>query len=211
MSRSSRPLVDERGNALFLILIAVILFGALSYAISRSNLGGTEATREVNQIGTSVIEQYVASIGAGVTRMTLYGADVTEILFNPPGSFSGTTAREIFHADGGGVSWQNPDPKLVDVDNNGLPLGAWEFDNNVLLGSGTHLVVYLTRVRQKICQQINERQTGSTAIPVINDTIANIIASQDLSSLGMAPALCVGATGHTPTQYLFFSSLSQRS
>ena len=70
-----------RGNALFLILIAVALFAALSYAVTNSGRGGGSVDRERAQILASQIVQYSGLIQAEVQRIRISGYDASEIDF----------------------------------------------------------------------------------------------------------------------------------
>src|SRR5690606_535896 len=64
----------ERGNILFLILLAVILFAALSYAVTSSMRGGgKDASEESLQLAASDMLQWLASLDAAVMRMHLGG------------------------------------------------------------------------------------------------------------------------------------------
>ena len=71
----------ETGNALFLILIAVALFAALSYAITTSGRGGSNINKEQASLGSSEILQWFAMVDAAVTRMNLLGVSYTDISF----------------------------------------------------------------------------------------------------------------------------------
>ena len=62
---------NNSGNALFLILIAVALFAALSYAVTSSGRGGSGIDREKNEIAVSEIMQWLASVDAGILRMKI--------------------------------------------------------------------------------------------------------------------------------------------
>lgn len=58
------------GNALFLILIAVALFAALSYAITQSGRGSTGIDREKASIAAARIEQYATQMQQKIQRLT---------------------------------------------------------------------------------------------------------------------------------------------
>lgn len=108
------------GNALFLILIAVALFAALSYAITTSSRGGSNSNRENVSIAAAEITQYAGSLQSAITRMRLVNgcaettisfwtdtngdgaATVADTYYNPssPIDFS----CHLFHPAGGGVA-----------------------------------------------------------------------------------------------------------
>ncbi len=56
---------SQKGNALFLILIAVALFAALSYAITQSNRGGGGLSRENTQILEAKINDFFSDVQRG--------------------------------------------------------------------------------------------------------------------------------------------------
>ena len=61
-----------QGNVLFLILIAVALFAALSYAVSSSNRGGSSnISAEKAESGAAAMVQHLATIRQAIDRMKL--------------------------------------------------------------------------------------------------------------------------------------------
>lgn len=208
---------NEQGNALFLILIAVILFAALSYAITQSNRSGGNTARETNLISSTTVTQYPSAVRTGVTRMLLRGRIPSELLFHAPGSFTGGSEHlEVFHPSGGGVSFQNVDPNTVDVNASGVPQGQWYFlKNKVVTDVGTttgEVVAVLTRVKTGVCQQINEQITGSSAIPASGLTEAQAIAdgANDFTGTDITgrPFQCVSVT--TPASNVYYHVVSEQ-
>lgn len=63
----------ERGNALFLILIAVALFAALSYAITNSGRGGSGIDKEQAQIAAASLVQMGAMAKSAAQRAYVTG------------------------------------------------------------------------------------------------------------------------------------------
>lgn len=118
MHRSSRAGRTQRGNILFLILLAVVLFAALSYAVtSAMRGGGNDASPEKYKTQIGDIENYVAGMQSTIMRMTLTGGVALHLVdFNtasrtlkdgtsaPYNNTSCTsTTCEVFHQDGGAL------------------------------------------------------------------------------------------------------------
>lgn len=200
---------NQSGNALFLILIAVILFAALSYAVTQSNRSGGNASRESNLITSTTVTQYPSAIRTAITRMLLRGVSVSEFDFTPPYDTNFEVApvhAKIFHPNGGGAVYQNVDPNTVELDpNNGQPIGMWYFDNPLAVANiGTNaadMIAVLTHVRKGICEQINQQLTGSTAIPDTGQ--GSLFDGMDVTGTGIdgQPFLCVYTTNDGYSYY----------
>ncbi len=105
MSSQSRR-HSEKGNILFLILLAVILFAALSYAVTQSlRGGGQDASNEKNIVKGAQIMQYPVGIRAAILRMIVGGTNVNTLNFDPPSQFASMSdaqkALNVFHPTGG--------------------------------------------------------------------------------------------------------------
>ena len=164
---------DQSGNVLFLILIAVALFAALSYAVTSSTrTSGGQGSDETRLISSAQITQYPASVSTAVVRMIISGSSVDEIRFNRPSDdeFDDLDSNDIgvFHPQGGGATY-NPAPEDVMVD--GQP-GDWIFNAEMevpdigLSGpGGNDIIAYLVGLKKSICLKINEEYGIGATIP----------------------------------------------
>lgn len=106
----------EQGNVLLLILIAVFLFAALTYAVTFSSRSSSAEGDEANSMNAADINQYAGFIENAIVRMTATGGcnentisfehapydgtDTDYVNPNSPPDFS----CHIFHPAGGAVS-----------------------------------------------------------------------------------------------------------
>ncbi len=165
---------NEDGNVLFLILIAVALFAALSYAVTSSTRSsGGNPSSETNLISSAQITQYPASVSTAIFRAIVSGTAVSEIRFNRPSEFAtlDSTAIGVFHPSGGGATY-NPAPADIMVSGSA---GQWVFngglevpDIGIAGAGGNDIIAYLVGVKQSICSKINEEHGLGTAIPVLD-------------------------------------------
>ena len=107
---------SSSGNALFLILIAVALFAALSYAVTQSGRGGGSIDREQASINAAIIMQYAGTVERAIQRMKLLnGTQDEDFSFDTPEwGFTGyqhgvaqPDENKVFSDNGGGVTWRD--------------------------------------------------------------------------------------------------------
>lgn len=111
---------NQIGNALFLVLIAVALFAALSYALTQSDRGGGNTDKELASIKAAQITQYASSVSMAIQRMQilsgctesqisfLYDSDGDglvetngdDVMYNPNAP---SNACLVFNSEGGGI------------------------------------------------------------------------------------------------------------
>ncbi len=167
--------MSEKGNILFLILIAVALFAALSYALSGSLRGGGEKGEESALVESSGIIQFGASISQAISRMIILNKAEEEELCFYTGANDETynhagcddNKHKVFHPEGGGVGYRKSSQEL----NGGM---EWEFTartrvfgskNNAENDPASADLVMLSRNFNKaLCTKINEK-LGIDEIP----------------------------------------------
>lgn len=174
---------NASGNVLFLILVAVVLFAALSYAVTQSSRGTGSVSKETAQIHASQITQYPTLLKQEILRMNVKGSTLTDIRFaynnipapanqfdwqNQMGYWNNDPENEIFNPAGGGVFFQIPDPKwCLDNQCSYTPFeGLWNFavsgntiSGKKMLGVGTanaDTIAILGPLPLETCNAINE-------------------------------------------------------
>ena len=119
---------SDHGNALFLILTAVALFAALSYAVTNSGRGGSGIDAEQREIQISQLLQYSAMLESTIQRLRIInGCSEAELNFDNPdetGYTNGDYDSEcsIYHPSGGGLSWINFEQTFNGGANFGVPI-----------------------------------------------------------------------------------------
>lgn len=101
----------QSGSVLFLILIAVALFAALSYAVSQSSRSsGPSIKQEKETLQTAVTDDCTASVDTAMMRLKMVkGCDPTQISYELPGGGNAnpqapTDKRcHLFNTNGGGI------------------------------------------------------------------------------------------------------------
>ncbi len=161
----------ERGNVLFLILIAVALFAALSYAVTQSTRSGSgDASGETNLINSAQLAQYPAGVRTSVVRMVIGGISVDQLVFDGPTNFGviSDLRYAVFHPQGGGAVFQRAPQELLDQGAS----GSWIFSSvyqvdgigatNVADTGANEIIAFLPGVSQNICRRLN-REVGITS------------------------------------------------
>lgn len=218
---------SERGNAFFIVMVAVVLFGALMFTFSRGmRQGGANLTEKQAEIAASDTIAYAQTIERAVNRVLLRGYSETQLSFDNSflSGYENANCTEdrcrIFHPSGGAVKWQSPPPGLNDGSN-------WIINGkNAIPDVGVHttpdLVLMLTGLSGQTCLTINDTlgvPNPSGAPPEDGDSInkdlftgtfaagTQIGSSADLSEVRAA---CVWHKQPNPDDYIFYVTLWQR-
>lgn len=175
---------NQKGNALFFILIAVVLMGLLTMVLSRSG-SNTDQSGDFEQIRVqaSQILRYAKSIEAAVQEMSMRNVSENDISFENTLSTTSYTNTNcdaaadrsfpgclLFNVEGAGLTYLEPNDRWLDSSNSGETFyGDWLFTGKACIpkaGNGTtancitnasdnDLIMILPYIRQDLCQHIN--------------------------------------------------------
>lgn len=154
--------VFERGSAIFIILLGVMLFAALSYAVSQMLRGGgpDRVTEQKVSVNADEIMSYGQTLRRGVQTIRISNGcepeDVSFDVSNLTGYANGANTKcQVFSPDGGGVVYSDPP---VDDYNDG---SDWIFTgtNTVAnIGSASpDLIAILPELKLSVCEMINSK------------------------------------------------------
>ena len=208
--RVSANRISERGNVLFLILIAVALFAALSYAVTQSSRsGGGDAGSETSLVDSAQVTQYPAAVRTAIIRQIVSkNITASQLEFNSPTNFATCTgsppAACVFHPLGGGATYA---PAPAEVVTTGAPQ-PWVFngENEINLvgttvggdapnASTADIIAFLPNVKDSICKKVNTQLSiNSGNIPVETHIDVN---TQMTNGVGMMSTSNGGTIGDT--------------
>lgn len=180
-----------QGNVLFLILLAVALFAALSYAVTQSNRsGGNNITKEKAELMASELIQYAYAIEQAMMRMRLSGSyKGWQISVHSDYNYNSSentscpdNGCKLFHPEGGGLSprlfpeaFFNTD--LSSYQNPSFGQKLFFFMRTIQDVGTTQSDVYFTigHIKDEICLAINKKVGIGNTIPTDSaiDPLAN--------------------------------------
>lgn len=179
---------NENGNVLFLILIAVALFAALSYAVTKSSQGGNGNTDNENAaIGSSEILQLINSYDTAIMRLKSLGCTVTQLSVTNLGAypsmgraFGNSNAPADGHCDisrlsttSAKISKSALDSKYAGRPSYGTIFTHKNFGVTGVLNNGNSGYVVVPYVTDNVCKQINKELFGITNIPTASGASIN--------------------------------------
>ncbi|MCI5060760.1 MAG: hypothetical protein MRY79_06790 [Alphaproteobacteria bacterium] len=103
----------ERGSAIIWIFLMIVLFAALTYAVSQNSRSSNSALSEKQaELATTEILNYARTVKNAIHRLQIDGCDDTEISFenNTVSGYTNANAPSdnschVFHSNGGGIRY----------------------------------------------------------------------------------------------------------
>lgn len=152
---------NQGGNVLFLILIAVVLFAALSYAVTQSSRGGGNADRETTRLLVSRVNNDIARFRTEFLRRSVAGDGFPPLLASSGGFYDPAYGVPALH------------PPL-EMKTSGLADNTFTYilvqtrfilDTNDVGTSAEDYYLYVLGINDDVCAQINNELYGSTIRP----------------------------------------------
>lgn len=182
---------SEQGNVFFYILIAIALFAALSYAVSRNNSGSTNIfTDEQAKLAAQEIIEYGNTVANAVQKLRLRGCSDTEISFqnNIVGGYINTppspadNSCHVFETNGGNINFNLSNDAAYIFSGSQLISNAGD-------GAIGDLAIYLRDVPNDVCSRINQSLniTSNNVIPTDDGTQATTLFTGNNYATGAAP------------------------
>lgn len=147
---------SERGSSFLIILLAVALFAALTYAIAKSSNGAKNLSQEQVRLLASEIIDSGSRFSETISRLKLAGVAESDISFEYNGNYVNaactTSECKVFDFDGGGLEWDTAPTGSTGGDD-------WIFTSGVAIQDvGTtlpDLLAILPGVNEDVCHRIN--------------------------------------------------------
>lgn len=170
---------DESGNALFLILIAVALFAALSYVVTQSNRGGGDVTGEKAKLIAAQYLQKIQEIQTAAMRLRFQGyeqifmdrspADTNGTCYNGAETRTPCKTIGIFSAEAG-IALPQVSKMSIPSDPEFRYWSYWSINSGPLRINGQTLVtdaadewLKIWPVEPQVCGELNRRWRGDPA------------------------------------------------
>ncbi|MCM2342954.1 MAG: hypothetical protein NDJ24_00160 [Alphaproteobacteria bacterium] len=222
---------SESGNAIFYIFVAIVLLAALSFAVAEgSRSSGKTLNEDRARLAASEIISYGDALNKAAGMLRLRGIAAEALSFAHPdanatyGTYGTNPAAEIFHPEGGGITYRlPPDMGVATAGTPYLFTGSNQVEN---IGSvcGTavcsELLMLVPDVRLETCQLINKilGYSDKNAIPVSDNatdmtlfagTFANVETLSDEDPLLMARSAGCYRDQNT-SKYIYYQVLIAR-
>lgn len=152
---------SETGSAFFYILLAVVLFGTLSFTVARSMRGGqTNALSDRKaELAASEILDSAQKIQHAIDYLRRNGCSENDISMETPDELNVNSASpidescHIFSPTGGNIAWNTPQ---TGVANNSVWRASSHSHINDIGTSKAELILYLPSINKSVCEKINK-------------------------------------------------------
>lgn len=176
MSRSR-----ERGNILFLILLAVVLFAALSYAVTSSMRGGgNDASNEKDQLTASNLIEYAADIQSKLQRhMLINSLKWSQIEYNANDNNTDCNSSVCMAQDmtqGAGINYAIPESAVNPFTQTDPVYKTYQLRFIQVPGVGTdkpELGLVVFGITPGVCKAINKLMKINASYPGIESNIGS--------------------------------------
>ena len=183
----------QNGNVLFIILLAVVLFGALTYAVTKGNSNSSDSgSYERAKIHASEILRYATNMRQAVDRMRNQGISENDIRFAHPdldaayGTFGTNPEAEVFHPKGGAMTYRKP--KEAGYDKN----YSTEFYYADWFFTARNYFSFVGYPSEAICPDDSCKDLAMLTYFLTKDVCMAINEQLGLSSYGTDPPLATG-------------------
>ncbi|MGH1375155.1 MAG: hypothetical protein ACRBCK_02300 [Alphaproteobacteria bacterium] len=217
--------LSQNGNALIYVLIAIVLFAALGFTLTRQvqNTGTREIDRAEIDLYALQLITYSAQATSSIEQMRFSGSDADDLIFVQPaesGYSSAPHIHKVFHPQGGGLNPQTlPADTVLQVA--ATPPAGWYLGrfNNVewTPTNAQDVILSAYQISRPLCETINQRITGNTSIPALSGSMSTFLVDSGTNSdLNIANcAACEGyvslcVSNDVQTSYSFYTIIESR-